>query len=179
MIRLFFFCSFSFCLEIELTIFLIPRSVAKEGGWMGFKQFKISVMKRETSNMDSEITTYTLVPVDGQPLPPFRYVFVSILFATGASSSSFFFFFFLWLQGGSPGCGSFLLLFLLFPVSRLSPGSYISIRMKNVGDAESHMRTYSLADVCNQKSFTISVKTEKAKPVTHNNKTYTPPGIIL
>lgn len=59
----------------------IYTSVASQGGWMGFKNFKVDDIKKETDL----VTTYTFSPVDGEPLPAFKYVKV---FSFSSSSSS-------------------------------------------------------------------------------------------
>jgi nitric oxide dioxygenase len=96
----------------------IYTSVTSQGGWMGFKNFKIDDIKKETD----AITSYTLSPVDETALPAFK------------------------------------------------PGSYVAIRMQDVGQSPSHIRTYSLSNSCNQKTFTITVKTEKAQQITVKDK---------
>jgi len=87
----------------------IYRKMAEVGGWMGFKNFLVSDIKKETS----EITSYTFKSVEKLP--------------------------------------------------KYTPGSYIAIRMNNVGDSPSHIRTYSLTEAPDQSSFSISVKTERAR----------------
>ena len=46
---------------------MYDHAAAQPGGWRGFKAFRVT-QKREESSV---ITSFTLEPVDGQPLPPF------------------------------------------------------------------------------------------------------------
>lgn len=50
--------------------------------------------------------------------------------------------------------------------------------MQNVGEAPSHIRTYSLTNSSNRKYFVISVKLEKSQQLTINQKLVNTPGII-
>lgn len=49
----------------------IYASVAAEGGWMGFKNFKVDNIKKETEF----IISYTFSPIHAEPLPAFKYFF--------------------------------------------------------------------------------------------------------
>jgi len=58
-------------------------------------------------------------------------------------------------------------------------GSYVAIRMQDVGQSPSHIRTYSLSNSSNQKTFTFTVKAEKAQQITLNDKLVdTPSGVF-
>lgn len=54
-------------LMISVEKDMYDQGAAQPGGWRGFKPFRVA-QKREESSV---ITSFTLEPVDGQPLPPF------------------------------------------------------------------------------------------------------------
>jgi len=62
---------------------------------------------------------------------------------------------------------------LLLPDFRA--GSYIAVRMENVGDVASHMRLFSLTNFSNRKTFSISVMTMRAHMVALPNEDFVAP----
>ncbi|MCZ8518202.1 MULTISPECIES: NO-inducible flavohemoprotein [Paenibacillus] len=95
---------------IGLEAGMYAESEAAEGGWAGFRAFRIERKVRESE----VITSFYLVPEDGGALAPFE------------------------------------------------PGQYISVRMEIPGEANTHIRQYSLSDAPGRPYYRITVKREEA-----------------